>query len=127
MALADAVLNQTDVSPTERELETLAVTAVNDVPFMLYAHIQIDLGIGMTDDHILMASKGAEPKALTDEEKVVYATALELTERKTPVSEEKRRRAEKKFRKVRCARLAHVVGLFLYKGNLLRMAAIPAP
>ena len=126
-AVANAIVNQKDFAPTERELVALAVAAVHDLPYVLYAHTRIALHTGMTDQQIALASKGNKPGGLTDEETVVYTTALELAETKTPLKEETWQRAEASLGKVRCARLAHVVGLYLYTGSLLKMGAVSAP
>ena len=123
---AEAIVTQKDISPRERELAVLAVTAVHDVPYVLYAHTRIALGLGLTDEQVALAVKGVQPKGLTEAE-VVYATALELTETKCPLKEETWQRAEAILGKPRCARLAHVVGLYLYAGSLLRLGAVSAP
>ena len=81
----------------------------------------------MTEKQIESASKGLTPTGLTDEESVVYETALELAETKAPLKEGTWERAEATLGKARCVRLAHVVGLYLYTGGLLRLGAIPAP
>lgn len=94
---------------------------------MLYAHERLALNIGMTKEQVALASKGVQPTGLTDEEKVVYVTALELAETKTSLNEGTWGRAEATLGKARCARLAHVVGLHLYTGSLLRIGNIPAP
>ena len=127
MNFANAILNQKDFSHTERELVVLAVTAVQELPFVSYAHTRIALKLGMTEEQVASASEGTEPTGLTDEEKAIYATALELAETKAPLKEETWQRAEATLGKARCARLAHVVGLYLYTGGLLRLGALPAP
>ena len=122
----DAISNQKDLSPSERELIILAVTATNRVPYMLYAHSRIALKLGITEEQVTSASKGIEPTGLT-EGKAIYATALELAKSGAPLEEDTWQRAEAALGKARCARIAHVVGLYMYTGVLLRLGAIPAP
>ena len=81
----------------------------------------------MTEEQITSASKGVTPTGLTDEEKTVYMTALELSKTGAPLDENTWRESEAMLGRVRCARIAHVVGLYLYTGGLLRLGAIPAP
>ena len=127
ITFAEAIVKQKDISPRERELAVLAVTAVHDVPYVEYAHTRIALGLGLTNEQVALAVKGVQPKGLTTEEEVFYATALELTETECPLKEETWQRAEAILGKARCARLAHIVGLYLYVGSLLRMGAVTAP
>ena len=127
LTFAGAILNQKDLSLTERELIILAVTATNRVPYMLYAHSRIALKLGMTEEQVTSASKGIGPAGLTDEVKVIYATALELAETGAPLKEDTWQRAETALGKARCARIAHVVGLYMYTGGLLRLETMPAP
>ena len=127
LTFAEAILNQKDLSSTERELIILAVTATNRVPYMLYAHSRIALNLGMTEEQVTSASKGIEPAGLTEEEKAIYATALELAKTGAPLEEDTWQRAEAVLGKARCARIAHVVGLYMYTGGLLRLGAMTAP
>ena len=127
MTLADGVLKQKDFSLIERELVVLAVTAVHDIPYILYAHTRIALRAGMSEEQVVSASKGVEPVGLQDAEKVIYATALELAETKVPLKEETWRKAEATLGKARCARLAHVVGWYLYAASLVRLGAVDVP
>lgn len=113
--------------PTERELVTLAFTAVNDVPYVLYAHSRIALNLGMTKEQVASASKGSKPQGLKEEEKVVYTPALELVKTRVPLKEGTWPKANATLGKARCVRTAHVVGLFSYTADLLRLGAIPAP
>ena len=123
----NAILTQKDFSPTERELIVMAVTSVYELPYVLYAHERLALSMGMTKEQVASATTGAEPTGLTEEQSVIYVTALELARTKAPLEEGIWQRAEATLGKARCARLAHVVGLYLYTGSLLRLGAVPAP
>lgn len=78
MALGDAVLNQANFPPRPRELAILAVMAVYNVPFVLYAHTRIAMQLGFSEEQVSTACRGATPAGLTDEEAVVYTAALAL-------------------------------------------------
>ena len=105
----------------------LALVAVHELPYVQYAHTKVAEGLGMTKDQIVSATQGVEPEGLTHEEKVIYTTALELASSKSPLKEATWQKAETTLGKSKCARLAHVVGLYLYTGTLLKLGAVPAP
>ena len=127
MGLGDAVLNQKGLEPRARELVILAVIAVIDCPFMLYAHTRIAKNLGLSEEQIALACKGDLPTGLTEEEAIVYTTALELTRSRGPLDEQTWQRAEKALGREKAARLAHVVGLYQYCSTLLNLGAVPVP
>ena len=127
MGVGDAVLNQKDFEPRARELVILAVMAVIDCPFILYAHTRIGVKVGLSEEQVALACKGKTPVGLTEEEAIIYATALELARSRGPLDEQTWQRAERALGREKSARLAHVVGLYLYSSTLLNMGAIPAP
>jgi alkylhydroperoxidase family enzyme len=127
MAMGDAVLNQKDFDPRARELAILAVMAVYDVPFVLYAHTRIAMKLGLSEEQVSSASKGTTPTGLTEEEAIIYTTALELARARGPLNEQSWQAALKALGREKCARLAHVVGVYLYSSTLLNLGAIPAP
>ena len=127
MSMADAILNQKDFDPRARELVILAVMAVIECPFVLYAHTRIAVKEGLSDEQVALACKGETPLGLTEEEAVVYVTALELARSRGPLDEQCWQWAERALGREKCARLAHVVGLYLYTSTFLNMGAIPAP
>ena len=127
MALGDAVLNQKDLEPRARELVILAVVAVIDCPFVLYAHRRIAKTVGLSEEQIALACKGDLPTGLTEEEAIIYVTALELTRSRGPLDEQIWQRAEKALGREKAARLAHVVGLYQYVSTLINLGAVPVP
>lgn len=127
MAIGDAILNQKNFEPRARELAILAVMAVYDVPFVVYAHTRIATKLGLSEEQISSACKGITPVGLTEDEATVYVTALELARSRGPLDEETWQAAKKVLGRERCARLGHVVGLYLYPSTLLRLGAILAP
>ena len=127
MGIGDAVLNQKDFEPRARELVILAVMAVIDCPFILYAHTRVAMKLGLSEEQITAACKGKVPTGLTEEEAIIYATALELARSRAPLDEQIWQRAERALGREKCARLAHVVGVYLYSSTILNLGAIPAP
>jgi hypothetical protein len=75
MAMGDAVLNQKDFDPRARELVILAVMAVYDVPFVLYAHTRIAMKLGLSEGQVSSASKGTTPKG-SQKRKLSYIRQL---------------------------------------------------
>ena len=125
--MGDAVLNQKDFKPRARELVILAVVAVYDCPFVLYAHTRIALQLGLSEKQVALAAQGIAPEGLTEEEDVIYATALELARSRGPLDEQSWKRAERTLGRERSARLAHVVGMYQYSSTLLNLGAVPVP
>ena len=127
MAIGDAILNQKDFEPRARELVILAVMAVVDCPFVLYAHTRIPVKLGLSEEQVALAYKGNVPTDLTEEQAIIYTTALELARSRGPLDEQVWQRAETALGREMSARLAHVVGLYLYSSTILNLGAIPAP
>ena len=127
MAHGDAILNQSGLSLRSRELAILAVLAVYEIPFVLYAHTIIALKAGLSDAQIALAVKGEMPESIEEGERVAYATALELAKGRGPLDEEMWKTAEARLGKVGTARVAQVVGLYLYVGTFMRLGDVPAP
>ena len=127
MGIGDAILNQKDFEPRARELVVLAVMAVIDCPFVLYAHTRLAINLGLSEEQVADASKGRVPKDLIEEEAIIYTTGLELARSRGPLDEQIWQRAEGALGRKKSARLAHIVGLYLYAGTILNLGAIPAP
>ena len=127
MAIGDAILNQKELEPRARELVILAVMAVVDCPFVLYAHTRIAVKLGLSEEQVALACKGKVPTGLTEEQAIIYITALELARSRGPLDEQIWQRAETALGRAMSARLAHVVGLYLYSSTILNLGAIPAP
>ena len=127
MGMGDAILNQKNFEPRARELAILAVTAVVDCPYVVYAHTRVALKLGLSEEQVALACKGTVPTGLTEEESIIYATALELARSRGPLDEQSWQRAERTLGREKSARLAHVVGLYLYTSTYLNLGAMPAP
>ena len=127
MGIGDAILNQKGFEPRARELVILAVMAVIDCPFMLYAHTRIAMKSGLSEEQVALACKGKLPTGLAEEEAIIYGTALELTRSRGPLDEQTWQRAERALGREKAARLAHVVGLYQYSSTVINLGAISAP
>ena len=127
MGIGDAILNQKNFEPRARELVILAVMAVIDCPFVLYAHTRVAITLGLSEEQVALACKGKVPTGLTEEETVIYVTALELSRSRGPLDEHYWQRAERVLGREKSARLAHIVGVYLYSSTVLNLGAIPAP
>lgn len=127
MGIGDAILNQKDFEPRARELVILAVMAVIDCPFVLYAHTRIAMKLGLSEEQVALACKGKLPTGLAEEETIIYETALQLTRSRGPLDEETWQRAERALGREKVARLAHVVGVYQYSSTIINLGAIPVP
>ena len=127
MVLGDAVLNQKEFGPRNREIACLAVLAVFDVPFIRYAHERIGVSAGLSPEQISSAIKGETAEGLTDTEVVIYESALKLARARGALDKESWLKAESKFGKDGAARLGHVVAWFIYNCTLLNLGAVDVP
>jgi len=66
--LAFAVTGQKRFTPRERELSILAVLAVYDAPYVLYAHSEIAVVAGLSKDQVQQAVQGKAPDNLSEQE-----------------------------------------------------------
>ena len=103
MAMGDAILNQKNFEPRARELIILAVMAVIDCPFVLYAHTRVAIKLGLSEEQVALACKGKVPTGLTEEEAIIYVTALELTRSRGPLDEHCWQRAERALGREVCS------------------------
>ena len=125
--LGDAVLNQKDFGPRNREIACLALLAVFDVPFIRYAHERIGVKVGLWPEQISSAIKGETAEGLTDTEVVIYETALKLAHARGALDKASWLEAETKLGKDGAARLGHIVAWFIYNCTLLNLGAVDVP
>ena len=124
MNLADAVVRQSGLTPIERELAILFVGAVTEIPFVLHAHRQIAAQSGLSGDQINAISSGDMPEGLTVEERTVTSVAFILAASGNVLDDVAWAAAKEKLGEERCARIAHLVGVYLYMGTLLRIGDV---
>ena len=120
-------MRQKGLEPLGRELAALAVTAVFDVPFIRYAHEQVGMKVGLSREQVASAVSGRTPDGLTENEVVIYETALKLARARGPLEKESWQVAESRLGKEGAARVAQVVAWFIYNGTLLNLGAVSVP
>ena len=125
--MADAVLQQKGFQYRSRELACLAVTAVFDVPYIRYAHVQIGMNVGLSQEQVTSAFSGRTPEGLTDTDVVIYETALKLARARGPLDKESWQLAESKLGKEGAARVGQVVAWFIYNSTLVRLGDVGVP
>ena len=103
------------------------MTAVFDVPFIRYAHSQVGLKLGLSQEQVTSAVSGRTPDGLTDTEVVIYETALKLAHTRGPLDKESWEVAEIKLGREGAARVGHVVAWFVYNCTLLNLGAVDLP
>jgi len=78
---------QANFSPREKKLVILAVKAVYDAPYILFAHTLLAGMAGLSKEQISSASKEETPNELSRSELITYQTALELAEERKKLSD----------------------------------------
>ena len=127
IGLASSVTKQAIITPREKELVILAVTAVYDAPYVLYAHTAMALEIGLSQEQIVSASKAEVPNGLTSSEIVAYQTALKLAGGRRELDQASWEKACELLGEEKTAGVAHLVGGYIYTAILLNVGAIGAP
>ncbi|CAL8578609.1 hypothetical protein XPA_004378 [Xanthoria parietina] len=125
--LASSVTKQGILEPRGKELAILAVTAVYEAPYVLYAHHLIGASIGLSEEEISNASKGRLSDTLTESEAVTFSIAYELAAGRGPLSESSWNRALTVLGREKIAGIAHLVSGYVYTSILLNVGAIGAP
>ncbi len=107
----------------------LAMIAVNDAAYPLYAHSQIALAAGLSRAQIEQAVNRECPSDLTSTEEMIYQLALELATLQSHLSDESFQRAEAVLGQVKIAALTHLVAVYLYAALLCNVGdgIVPEP
>ena len=107
----------------------LAVLAIIDSPYPLYAHSQIALACGLTREQIQHAVNGICPLGLSDTEAAVYELALEMARLKGPLGQSAFVKAEQLLGQTKIARVAHLVAAYVYVSLLSNIGdcGVPQP
>ncbi|KAL8846841.1 MAG: hypothetical protein Q9221_008099 [Calogaya cf. arnoldii] len=125
--LASKVVKQAMLEPRAKELAILAVTAVYEAPYVLYAHRLMGASVGLSEEEISNASKGKLSEGLTESESVTFTIAHELAEGRGPLSENSWKQALAVLGRERTAMIAHLVSGYVYTCILLNVGAVGAP
>jgi len=116
--LAFAVTGQKRFTPRERELSILAVLAVYDAPYVLYAHSEIAVVAGLSKDQVQQAVQGKAPDNLSEQEAITYMLSLKLARMRGPLDSETFTQAQSVLGKAKLAGLAHLVSGFIHVAML---------
>lgn len=120
--LAAAVTGQKRFTPRERELSILAVLAVYDSPYVLYAHSEIGVVSGLSREQVQQAVQGKIPEGLSDEEATTYWLSLKLATIRGPLESADFERALSVIGREKIAGLAHLVSGFIHVAMLTNIA-----
>lgn len=126
MNLQFAEQKHTSLSERVREVVILAVGAVWQADYELYAHLAVARKAGLSDDAARKLAAGDAPDELSEDEK----TALQLTRQLSSshrVDETLYREAENQFGKQGLIDVAFLIGIYHSVCAMLTMFAIPAP
>ena len=116
----------TSLSARVREVVILAVGAVWQADYELYAHLAVARKAGLSEDAARAVASGGLPNGLRDDEKI----ALRLTQQLSAnhrVDESLYREAEAAFGPKGLIDIAFLIGIYHSVCATLTMFAIPAP
>jgi alkylhydroperoxidase/carboxymuconolactone decarboxylase family protein YurZ len=125
--LAFAVTRQKRLDMREKELCILAVLAEYDAPYLLYAHSNIAVRLGLTEAQVQAAVHGTLPTGLTERESAVYGLALKLASLRHPMDDESFEQARKALERDEIAGVAHIVSGYIYVAMLTNLSNLGKP
>jgi 4-carboxymuconolactone decarboxylase len=126
MDLQFAEQQHTSLSERVREVVILAVGAVWQADYELYAHLAVARKAGLSDDAARKLAAGETPDDLSEDETI----ALQLTQQLSSshrVDESLYQEAENRFGKQGLIDIAFLIGIYHTVCATLTMFAIPAP
>jgi 4-carboxymuconolactone decarboxylase len=116
----------TSLSERVRQVVILAVGAVWQADYELYAHSAVARKAGMPDDVVRTLATGGLPDDLSEQEKIALRLTRQLSTSHR-VDEPLYREAEKSFSRAGLADIALLIGIYHTVCATLTMFAIPAP
>jgi 4-carboxymuconolactone decarboxylase len=116
----------TTLSRREHEVVILAVGAVWEADYELYAHRAVARSAGLPEHAVNALANGSIPDALSEHEKIAARVARELSTRHR-VGDELYREAEKAFGTTGLFDIAALVGQYHTVCNVLTLFEVPAP
>lgn len=114
------------LSERVREVVILAVGAVWQADYELYAHLAVARKVGLSDDAARMLAAGAIPDDLNEDEEIALLLTQQLS-RSHRVDESLYREAENRFGTQGLVDIAFLIGIYHTVCATLTMFAIPAP
>jgi 4-carboxymuconolactone decarboxylase len=116
----------TSLSERVREVVILAVGAVWQADYELYAHLAVARKAGLSEEAARMVAAGALPDDLSENEKVAVRLTQQLSSNHR-VDESLYREAENRFGTHGLIDIAFLIGIYQSVCAILTMFAIPAP
>ena len=129
MSAGDRILHQPLITPRIRELAILAVTATHPTGFVEYSHRGIcqTLESSFSPEQTEALCNGITPSGLTEVEQTAHEAALVMARGVGTMTDEQFATAKAKLSKEMLARIAQLVGFYLYVCSLARLGDVEVP
>lgn len=114
-------------APRERELATLAVGAVTQAEYVLYAHSRIALSLGLSKKQVDDAVQGKVPRGLSERETVIYEFALVMANSYGKLDDRRWESGKQMFGREKMAALIQIVAMYLHSSCVINAAEIRSP
>lgn len=126
-ALSIKVMRQERFTLREKELCIFAVLSEYDVPFVHYAHSQIGLWAGFSEEQVQQAVHGKLPDGLDLRESTIYSLALTLTKLRGPLSEKRFNESREVLQHDEVVGVVHIVSGYVYVAMLANISVAGVP
>jgi 4-carboxymuconolactone decarboxylase len=124
--LSSTTKSQTSLSDRVREVVILAVGAVWDAPFELYAHSAVAHRVGLSTESITTLASGWLPDDLSAQEEIAARVAQQLSTRHR-IDDELYREAQNAFGAKGLFDIGVLIGVYHSVCAILNLFAVPAP
>lgn len=111
----------------EKELCIFAVLAEYDVPFVHYAHSQIGIWAGFSEEQVQQAVHGKLPDDLDPRESAIFTLAATLAKLRGPLSDRDFEQASEALRRDEVVGVAHIVSGYIYVAMLSNIGGAGVP
>lgn len=124
---AAACIGTKHLNHRERELVTLAVGSVARSDYVLYAHKQIAISVGLSPEQADCAASGKTPIDVNEREALIFAMSLEMANGYGKLGEETWETGKKMIGLEGMTALAQLVGSYLHAICLVNCADVKVP
>jgi 4-carboxymuconolactone decarboxylase len=121
-----AAADHRTLSPRVREVVIVAVGAVWEAEYELYAHTALARQAGLPDDAVTTLANGGIPEDLSEDEKIAARVAHELSSRHR-IDDQLYREAENAFGRTGLFDIVALMGQYHTVCTLLTLFEVPAP
>jgi 4-carboxymuconolactone decarboxylase len=121
-----AAATHTTVSQRVREVVIIAVGAVWDASYELYAHTILARHVGLSDDAVTTLANGGIPDDVSEHEKIAARVARQLSTRHR-IDEELYREAEQAFGRTGLFDIVALIGQYHTVCAVLNLFEVPVP